>query len=337
MTPQPGQRGGSAKSMIGRTSLSRRTACTVPESCIPALSDSPRGGTSPRMDDMPFDRRLRRVRRDRAAAAPDDDRYLLRHAANELVERLASVKRDFVDVLDLGCGDGYLASVLRGHGMKVVEADAGELFSSRGVQCDEDRLPFADGSFDLVISAGALDSVNDLPGALTLVRRALRPDGLFLAAIGGAGSLPRLRRAMMAAEGGGASPRIHPQIDVRAAGDLLSRAGMTLPVVDGERMTVRFSNLLRLVHDLRAMGATNILRSRSSVPIGKAGLAAAWSDFAGDADPDGKTPEIFELLYLTAWAPSPDQPRPARRGSGSKSLADALRPGTNGSPPPATG
>lgn len=299
------------------------------------MSATLRIGTSPAMDDIPFDRRLRRLRRDRAAAAPQDARYLLRHAADELVERLASVTREFVDVLDLGTGDGYLAATLRAQGLRVVEADAGTLFSARSVQCDEDRLPFADGSFDLIVSVGALDSVNDLPGALTLIRRALRPDGLFLAAISGAGSLPRLRHAMLAAEGDSASPRIHPQIDVRAAGDLLARAGLTLPVVDGERMTVRFPNLLRLVHDLRAMGATNILRSRSPLPIGKQGLAAAWADFAAAADPDGKTAESFEILYLTAWAPSPDQPQPARRGSASQSLASLLDRSGRGSPPPA--
>ncbi len=114
------------------------------------------------------------------------------------------------------------------------------------MQCDEDRLPFADGAFDLVVSVGALDSVNDLPGALLLTRRALKPDGLFLAALAGAGSLARLRRAMLAADAaeGGAAPRVHPQIDVRAAGDLLVRAGFALPVVDAQPVEVRFRSLL---------------------------------------------------------------------------------------------
>ena len=174
---------------------------------------------------------------------------------------------------------------------------------------------------------GVLDTVNDLPGALALIRRALRPDGLFLAAFAGAGSLPSLRsaiRAAEAAEGLGASPRVHPQIDLRAAGDLLARAGFALPVADAERVTVRFGSLARLVADLRAMAATNLLVSRSR-PFGRLGFAAAAADFAARADADGRTAERFEILHLSGWAPAPDQPRPARRGSATASLADALR------------
>ena len=272
----------------------------------------------------PFDRHLRRLRRARAARAGDAD-YLLRHAGDELLERLASVTRDFRRALVLGAGGADLADRLRACVEEVVVADAAPVGD---VQCDEDRIPFADGAFDLVVSAGALDSVNDLPGALALIRRALRPDGLFLAAFAGAGSLPALRRAMQAAEeaeGLPASPRIHPQIDLRAAGDLLARAGFALPVVDGETLTVRFGSLARLVADLRSMGATNLLRTRSRRPLGRAAFAAASAAFASESDPDGKTREQFEIVYLIGWAPSPDQPRPARRGSGTASLADALR------------
>jgi len=240
------------------------------------------------------------------------------------------VKRGFAEALSIGAADDYLAGRLEAGGMKVTSCDAGRLFGrAAGVQCDEDRLPFADASFDLVTSVGVLDSVNDLPGALTLVRRVLRPDGLFLAAFAGAGSLPRLRSAMLAAdaaEGGAASPRIHPQIDVRAAGDLLLRAGFALPVVDCDSVTVRFPELLALVTDLRSMAATNILAERSLRPIGRLGLAAAIADFQAAADPDGKTPERFEILYLIGWSPSPDQPRPAARGSATQSLTAALRP-----------
>ena len=286
--------------------------------------------------DRPFDRRLRRLRRDRAAAGGGDgSAFLHRHAADELVERLALVRRDFRRALDLGCGDGYLAGRLRERGLDVVAADAGARFAAAGggVQCDEDRLPFADGAFDLVVSVGALDSVNDLPGALALVRRALRPDGLFLAAFAGAGSLPRLRQALRAAEAAErlpASPRLHPQIDVRAAGDLLARAGFAMPVADAERVTVRYASLARLVADLRAMAATNLLAERARRPFGRAGLAAAAAAFAAAADADGRTAERFELIHLSGWAPSPDQPRPARRGSAAVSLADALRPKRQG-------
>ncbi|MEA3064868.1 MAG: hypothetical protein QOJ27_1314 [Sphingomonadales bacterium] len=277
--------------------------------------------------DAPFDRSLRRRRRDRAARRSGEADYLHRLMADELIERLAFVKRDFRKALDLGCAGGYLTGRLRERGLEVVPCDAGAGFARRagGVQADEDRLPFADAAFDLVVSAGALDGVNDLPGALLLIRRSLRPDGLFLGAFAGAGTLPRLKRAMLAADAveGGAAARVHPQIDVRAAGDLLARAGFALPVVDTQPVDVRFPGLLALVRDLRAMGATNILAQRSRRPIGRHGLAAAIADFE---DGEGKTAERFEILHLLGWAPSPDQPKPARRGSATVSLAEALKP-----------
>lgn len=280
--------------------------------------------------DKPFDRALRRLRRDRAARSGGAD-WLRRRMADDIVERLDLVKREFSRALDLGCGDGYLTDELRRRGLDVVPADPGSLFAARagGVQCDEDRLPFADGAFDLIVSAGLLDGVNDLPGALTLIRRALRPDGLFLGAFTGAGSLPLLKEAMMIADdadGAAASPHVHPQIDVRAAGDLLGRAGFALPVADADNVTVRYSSFGRLIADLREMGATNMLSSRAPRPIGRGGLAAAAAAFAGHADPDGKIPERFETVHLSGWAPSPDQPKPARRGSGAISLTDALKP-----------
>jgi NADH dehydrogenase [ubiquinone] 1 alpha subcomplex assembly factor 5 len=278
--------------------------------------------------DTPFDRVLRRARRDRAQPLFGGADYLHRLAADELLERLDLVKRDFKDVLDLGCGDGYLSGQLGARGFNVTSLDAGERFAAQtgGLQADEDRLPFAPGSFDLVLSVGVLDSVNDLPGALTLVRRSLRPDGLFLAALAGAGSLPMLRMAMLAADEaqGAISPHIHPQIDLRAAGDLLTRASFALPVADSQAVSVRFPHLMQLVRDLRAMGATNILANRDRSPILRNGLAAAIAAFAAQGDMDGKTTERFEILYLTGWAPSPDQPQPARRGSATASLAAAL-------------
>ncbi len=282
------------------------------------------------MGDAPiFDRRLRRLRRDRAAARFAAANYLHRLAADELLERLDLVRRPFARALDLGCGDAYLAARLRERGMEVVAADAGFVFAqhANGVQCDEDFLAFGDGAFDLIVSVGALDSVDDLPGALLLIRRALRPDGLLLAAMAGAGSLPKLKTAMLAADEaeGAISPHIHPQIDVRAAGDLLMRAGFALPVVDTQGIDVRFPDLFPLVRDLRAMAATNVLTARSRRPVGRIGLAAAAADFASRADPDGKTAERFEILHLLGWAPSTDQPKPARRGSATASLAEALK------------
>lgn len=324
--PQPGQRGGSAKSTICRTAP--RAAANA--AFILPLFLSPSGGTSLRVDrDLPFDRNLRRLRRERAGRGDGEALYLHRHAAEELLERLSWVKRDFRDVLVLGMLDGGLAEALRTRGLSVTCADpAPALAGHHGVACEEDQLPFAPASFDLVLSIGLLDSVNDLPGALVLIRRALRPDGLFLAAFAGAGSLRRLRSAMLAADEaqGGAAARIHPQIDVRAAGDLLTRAGFALPVADSERMTIRFPHLFGLSADLRAMAATNVLASRPRPPMTRAGLAAAAESFAAAADADGKIAEYFEIIYLSGWAPSPDQPKPARRGSGTASLAEALRP-----------
>jgi NADH dehydrogenase [ubiquinone] 1 alpha subcomplex assembly factor 5 len=260
--------------------------------------------------DGPFDRGLRRLRRARGAGGPGD--YLHRHMAHELIERLNLVTRTFSDALVLGPGD-YLAARLGERGLAVTSSDA-----------DEDRLPLSESRFDLAVSAGSLDTVNDLPGALIQIRRALKPDGLFLGAFIGAGSLPRLRRAMRAAEeaeGMPPAPRIHPQIDVRAAGDLLSRAGFALTVADGETLGVRYRAFRTLLLDLRAMGATNLLAARDRRSFGRAGLAAATADF----EQEGGTEEQFAIVHMAGWAPGPDQPSPAARGSGSVSLADALK------------
>ncbi|MFN3726802.1 MAG: class I SAM-dependent DNA methyltransferase [Allosphingosinicella sp.] len=282
------------------------------------------------LENTPFDRALRRLRRDRAARLTTEPHPLLVRMAEEIEERLAMVSRRFERALDLGAGPGLLGQQLRAQGIEVASADAGALFADHlgGTQCDEDRLPFPSGTFDLVVSAGTLDSVNDLPGALVQIRRLLKPDGLFLAAFAGAGSLPLLRQAMRAAdeaEDQPASPRLHPQIDIRAAGDLLGRAGFALPVADSEKVSVRFPTLDRLVGDLRELGWTNILSARSRRPIGRLGLAAAKAAFAEAADVDGRATERFEIIHLSGWAPSPDQPQPARRGSGTVSLAEALR------------
>lgn len=272
-----------------------------------------------------FSRTARRLRRDRAEPAWARHRFLRDWMIEGLVDRLTAVTRRFDHVLDLGCFEGDLApSSLAA--ARIVRMDAGYRFSyaAGGVQGDEDRLPFADASFDLVLSAGVLDGVNDLPGALTLIRRALRPDGLFLGAFVGAGSLPRLRTAMRAADGVRAAPRLHPQVDVRSAGDLLVRAGFALPVADVETLDIRYATLPALAHDLRGMAASNLLVQRE--PLTRAGWVKGSNAFATLAEPDGRVRETIAAVFLTGWAPAPDQPRPARRGSGSVSLAEALRP-----------
>ncbi|WP_029625306.1 class I SAM-dependent methyltransferase [Sphingomonas sp. PAMC 26605] len=268
-----------------------------------------------------FDRAARQRRRDRAA--PDFATFdFLRAAMLEgIAERLASVTHRFTEMLDLGCFDGALPVP---PGATVTRCDAGAVFAARagGIQADEDRLPFAAGTFDLVVSAGVLDSVNDLPGALMLARRALRPDGLFLAAFCGMGTLSTLRAVLREAERDRPAARIHPQIDVRSAGDLLMRAGFALPVADIEALSVRYRGIAGLLRDLRGMGATNILRDRS--PLRRDTLARAAELFAARADPDGKTAETFDIVYLTGWSPAPSQPQPARRGSAKTSLKTAL-------------
>jgi NADH dehydrogenase [ubiquinone] 1 alpha subcomplex assembly factor 5 len=264
---------------------------------------------------VPFDAALGRLRRARAGAGKDEAFWLHRRAAEELFERLDLVARPFARALELSA-DRWLGQRLGERGLEVVSVA-------------EESLPGLEpAGFDLAVSVGLLDTINDLPGALALIRRALKPDGLFLAAFAGAGSLPRLRQAMRAgetAEGRDPSPRIHPQIDVRAAGDLLTRAGFALPVADREVVEVRYASLARLLSDLRLTGATNILAQRSRAPFARPGLAAAMAAFG-----EG-TVERFELVFLSGWAPAPTQPAPARRGSGTVSLADALKPGGSGS------
>ena len=269
-----------------------------------------------------FSRAARRLRRDRIAADYADHSFLREAMVDGLAERLDTVSRRFSDILDLGCFD---ASFSPPPGARIARCDAGFAFARAGggVQADEDRLPFADASFDLVVSAGVLDQVNDLPGALTLVRRVLRPDGLFLGAFLGGSSLSTLKAALRAARPDRPAPRAHPAIDLRSAGDLLARAGLTLPVADVETLTVRYPELGRLLADLRGMGASNLLTGRA--PMTRGELARVAEAFAAAADPDGRVAERFDLLFLTAWSPSPDQPKPAARGSGRASLADALR------------
>lgn len=269
-----------------------------------------------------FDRSARRRRRDRAAAGFAAHDFLRAAMLDGIADRLATVTRSFTDFLDLGSFDGGFVAP---PGARVARLDAGYAFAraSGGAQGEEDRLPFADGAFDAVVSAGVLDQVDDLPGALTLARRALRPDGLFLAALVGAGSFPALRAAFRVADADRPVARLHPQVDVRSAGDLLVRAGFALPVADVETLEIGYPDLFRLLDDLRGAAMSNVLAERH--PLARAGLARAAEAFAAAAGPDGRVRERVEILYLTGWAPDPSQPKPARRGSGTSSLAAALR------------
>lgn len=261
---------------------------------------------------MLFDRGARRLHRDRAARCRSGA-FIYQHAFDEVLERLTYVKRAFDDALLLGCADPAWRVRLEAGVGSVVVADPSPALAGAagGIAADEDRLPFVDGTFDLVIAVGTLDAVDDLPGALLLLRRILRPGGLLLAAIAGAGSLPRLKAAMLAADaaGGGASPRIHPAVDVRTGGDLLARAGFALPVADVQSLDISYAGLMPLAADVRAHGAGNALVRRSRVPLGRKSLTAAMAEFASHAV-DGRTIERVEILHLSGWSPAPSQPRP---------------------------
>jgi SAM-dependent methyltransferase len=275
-----------------------------------------------------FDRSLQRHRRRRAASGKEAT-FLLERVAGELTDRLATVLRRFDIVVDLGTpGEAVRAALLRldSIGM-VVGADVlprGRPF----VVADEEALPFADGALDLLVSALALQYVNDLPGALLQVRRALKPDGLFLAALLGGETLTELRQSFAAAESeieGGASPRVAPFADLRDLGGLLQRAGFALPVTDVDRLTVCYGSVFDLLRDLRRMGATNSLIARRRKPLRRATLQRMAEIYALQfADPNGRVRATFDIVWLSGWAPHPDQQQPLKPGSAKARLADAL-------------
>ena len=261
-----------------------------------------------------FDRKRRRALRERADRR-GGDRFLWQIIADDIADRLVDVARDFHDVLIVGPMTAYASQILVGRQAEITSGDI----------IDEDRLPFAAASFDLIICAGTLDSVNDLPGALVQMRRCLRPDGLFLGHMFGAGTLASLKSAMLEAEREKAAPHIHPQIDLRSAADLLTRAGFTLPVIDTDATTVRYGDWRALVRDLRDMGVGNALagpRTLLSRDVSR-DLDDAWQKRISN---DGKVEERFVHIHLSGWSPSKDQPKPAKRGSGAVSLASILRP-----------
>jgi len=250
----------------------------------------------------PFDRSARRRQRDRAAATFAQHAFLKDAMADEIVARVDDMNRDFDRVLDLGCHDGRLGRRLRAAAF----ADAGTAFArtAGGVACDEDRLPFADSSFDLIVSACSLHVVNDLPGALVQIRRALRPNGLFLAAFVAGESLYELRLALLEAEAailGGASARIAPMVDVAEAAGLLQRAGFAMPVADVDTVYVRYGDLFAALADLRAMGEGNVLAARR--PLRREVLSMAAERFKAMAGPDGRVAVRVQILYLAGWAP----------------------------------
>ena len=250
-----------------------------------------------------FSATARRARRDRAARL--ELRELEAHIAEGLIDRVSMMRRDFARALVVNTGHALVASALRARGMAVVETDHGPRFaaSASATFCEEDALNLRGQMFDLVVVPSGLDTVNDLPGALIAARRALAPDGLFLASFWGSPGLSSLRAALLAAGVGDTRTisRIHPQIDVRAAGDLLGRAGFALPVADVETIPLGYASFEKLCDDLRGVGATNAMRQR--YPIVRAELARAREAFRAMAGPGGRTIEDASLIVMTGWAP----------------------------------
>lgn len=249
-----------------------------------------------------FSRPARRRQSERAFTSDHDDRWLLASMTEEIHERLELIGHTARRRLILGPGARELVSRPTPTATFQIIADPGwaAAHGLNGVQCDEDRLPFADGSFDLIVAAGGLDSVNDLPGALILIRKALAPGGLFLGTMAGSGSLPWLRSVTQKAQPAmQAVSRCHPQIDVQAAGDLLSRAGFARPVADHQLIKARYADLFRLIADLRANALSNCLTARKALRRDE--LARMALNFRPDGEE--KVEEIFSLLFLTGWAP----------------------------------
>ena len=266
-----------------------------------------------------FDRSLLRARQQRARALGPET-FLIDRVADELGERLSAVLRQFERAADLGTPTDAVRRVLAAGGKVGTIVDR--------VAIDEEALPFADNSLDLVVSALSLQFVHDLPGTLIQIRRALKPDGLLLAALIGGDTLTELRESFAQAESeieGGVSPRVAPFADVRALGALLQRAGLALPVADSDRLTVRYPTVFALMRDLRRMGAANMLSERRRTPLKRATLAKMTEIYARRfADADGRLRATFEIVWLSGWAPHESQQKPLKPGAAAQRLADAL-------------
>lgn len=255
---------------------------------------------------------------------------LMAVVADDFATRLSMILRDFDVAVDLGSPHALLFEALRAsprikmlfRGARVAGCESADFLF------DSEAIPLADSSVGLIVSAFALEQVNDLPGALLQIRKALKPDGLFMAAFLGGRSLWELRAAFLAAEEalyGGASPRVIPFIDVRAAGQLLQRAGFALPVTDSETLTLRYAHPLALMRDLRAMGWSNALLARSKRPMTRAFLAEVCAQYQRLAqDADGRVRATFEVQWISGWAPHESQQKPLKPGSAKARLAEAL-------------
>lgn len=282
-----------------------------------------------------FDRRLLRQRRLNALRKKVGGAdFLLKTVSDDLGDRLSMISRNFKTGIDLGGHTGHVADMLRQSG-KVESVYRGDLFDPDPALDPPDFVfddalpPLKDASVGLIVSALSLQFVNDLPGTLIQIRRALEPDGLFLATLPGSETLFELRDVLMRAElelSGGAAPRVGPFTDVRELGSLLQRAGFALPVTDLDRITVRYDTLFDLMNDLRAMGAASVLQERSRQPLPKQVFLRAAELYASSyADADGRIRATFALVSLSGWAPHESQQKPLKPGSAKTSLAEALK------------
>ncbi len=282
-----------------------------------------------------IDRKLLRLRRARAAAQLDAHDFLLQRVVEDILERLAFIQRRFSKALNLGGHHGLLSQALADWDgidcLTTTESCPPLLARGEGprVQCEEDLLPFAPGSFDLVVSGLSLHLVNDVPGALWQIREILRPDGLFLGAVLGGDTLWELRQAFFLAESAAGKPsppgRVLSFADVRAYGALLQRVGFALPVCDSDRVTVTYDSVWNLLRDLRGMGVTNVRQDTARRPLSRQTLARMRDIYEREFGQADGIPATFEILTLTGWAPHDSQQKPLPPGSAQIPLAQALR------------
>lgn len=258
--------------------------------------------TSARVSAPLFDHRLRAIRRDRAVELGVET-FLYDRAFEDCLDRLSDIRSDFADVLLAGCPNAEWRHRLPADRLEVIDPSPLMAQRARGRCADLESLPFEAEYFDLCITVGLLDTANNLALAAAAVHLVLKPGGLLLGAIAGGQSFPRLRGAMLAADAvsGAASAHVHPRIEPPAMAELLTSAGFAMPVVDVDRVQVRYGSFDKLIGDLRAMGATNVLTGRSRQRIGRAGLAAARAAFVKDGAP---AIEQVEILHFAAWKPA---------------------------------
>lgn len=276
-----------------------------------------------------FDRVAYSFRRARAQRNASES-FLLEEAAQNLFGRVSAINRQFVRALDLNSRPqsfGMIKPLARDWVRTSLAASEG--LSADLVVADEELLPFADRTFELVTSVLSLHAVNDLPGTLIQICRVLVPDGLFVAALFGGSTLQELRRAFAAGENettGGVSPRVAPFADVRDLGGLLQRAGLAMPVADIERLTVRYSQFFTLAQDLRSLGETNALAERSRKALRRDTLSAVLSHYAAnDSERDERLRATFDVAYLIGWAPHESRPQPPGPAGGRARLRDASK------------